>query len=207
MLRRLKNAFVLTLTVAAFVVAAACATDESSEESPPTHTTIPFADFVGMYSSLHLDNIALLPPDRRPGQHDIPDDIVHGKIEIDGPCLYIQQLETWGDGGFYRDSSGAIQTYLLALPYNTTRYDPQTQSLWAGQYGPIANRDTVTAFGDLESDLPKEFFADQFETCPLANGGRLSGTLVPGLAEVKCRGDGKGVAGMLVGAEDGLACV
>ena len=206
MLRRLKNAVVLTLTVAALVVAAACTADESSEETPPTHTTIPFADFVGMYYSLPSDKLALLAPGGM-GRDDIPSDVVHGEIKIDGPCLYIQQLETWGDGGFYRDSSGAIQTYLLALPYNTTRYDPQTQSLWSGQYGLIANRDVATAFGSLASVLPKERLADQFETCPLANGGELIGALVPGLAEVKCRGDGKGIAGLLVGAENDLACV
>lgn len=132
---------------------------------------------------------------------DRADDVVHGIVEIDDACLYIHQLETWGDGGLRRDSSGAMYTYLLALPYTLTRYEHQTKSLWYDQHGPIANGDEATAFGWLhEPDRPSE-------ACPLASGGKLSGELIPGLAEILCRGDGVGITGVVPGAGEDQPCV
>lgn len=199
----------LTLTIAALIVASACDADESQSTSASldtnapittTTTTIPFADFVEMYYKMPVDKLDLLAPDKRPEEHDVADDVIHGIVEIDSPCPYIHQLETWDDGSFHRDSTGAIQTYLLALPYTLTRYEPQTQRLWVEQHGPIANGDKATAVGRLDAVEPSE-------RCPLAVGGRLVGTLIPGLAEILCQGDGVGVSGWMPGAGEDQPCV
>lgn len=184
------------LAILALTAVSACGADQAGEAATTaatTTTTIPFADFVEMYF--------YLPDDRQTDAMDRANDVVHGIVETDGTCLYIHQLETWGGGGLYRDSSGAVHTYLLALPYTLTRYDPQTQTLWYGQNGPIANGDKATAFGWLhEPDRPSE-------ACPLAGGRKLSGELVPGLAEILCRPDGVGISGVVPGAEEYQPCV
>ncbi len=194
----------LTLAVAALVTASACASDDTLTASPPratTTTTIPFANFVEMYYTPPSKAFELLAPGTRPQGHDIADSVVQGIVEIDGPCLYIHQLENWGDGGFHRDGSGAIHTYLLALPYTMTRYDSQTRSLWVERGGPIANGDKATVAGREDESIRP------FDMCPLANRGRISGSLVPGLPEILCRGDGHGISGWVPGAGEEQPCV
>ncbi len=199
-----------TLTIAALIVASACDADESQSTSASlntnalittTTTTIPFADFVEMFYKMPVDQLDLLTPDKRPEGHDIPDDVVHGILEIAGPCAYIHQLQTWVDGGLHRDASGVVQSYLLALPYNLTHYDPSTQSLWVEQQGPMVNGDKVTAVGRIpEHAVPSEH-------CPLAFGRQLRGSLIPGLSEILCRGDGAGISGWMPGAGESQPCV
>ena len=195
----------MVLAIVALFFLSACGADEKpntstapvAEALTAATTTVPFADFVEMYF--------FKPAYRQRGTNhmsmDRANEVVHGIVEIDGSCLYMHQLETWGNGGLRRDSSGATYTYLLALPYTLTRYDPQTQSLWYGPNGPIVNGDMATAFGWLhEADRP-------FEGCPLASGGKLSGALVPGLAEILCKGDGVGISGVVPGAGEDQPCV
>lgn len=201
--RRARAASALALVIAVLTAASACGGDQAPQVSTAaatTTTTIPFGNFVGMNHVVPRDELLQMDPERWPESHDVLGDVVHGIVEIDGPCLYIHQLETWGDGGFYRDSYGVIQTYLLKLPYNLTRYDSRTQSLWVDGKGPITKGSKATAFG---LPTPNRYS----EACPLANSGALSGSLVPGVAEILCRGDGVGITGVMPGAGEDQPCV
>ena len=124
-----------------------------------------------------FDNLAqtawlagLLPWDTEQASTDIGADMV---LVLEPPCVFVVPLPVWDA----RETGSQItHRYFLRLPRPLVRYDPDSNSLWVGNHGPMTTGDTVSLNDNAsKSDYGSEFY----EGGCSARGTIRSGWLMP----------------------------
>lgn len=104
------------------------------------------ADFVGMWDYYEGANV--------------PHAALEGVLLVEGPCVYIIDDKE----GYYPEipleDIPEPTVYFIELPRNRTWYDPDTQSIWSWDHGPMTNGDRVVVGGGGEYANPPDVCSD-----------------------------------------------
>ena len=110
--------------------------DEPSAQPEPSVDDAAPAEFAGMYEW-----------DPEAGGDDA---VAFGILEIDPTCIYINEIDAAGQT--VRMPDGKLLRTFVRLPQALVRFDPETNSIWVRDEGPMATGDGVTLGGGYSAE-------------------------------------------------------